>query len=254
MSLLFYDFTCASLQFTSRATSAEWSRGCRGAQLPPRCVLHAEPCLETFTLPPMVKLQLVRDQGRNAAWADSSEPFWIVKFTFLSWTAQHITFPLNMPGLFSFCNCHPYKFTICHFVCAGKFDHKISKAFVACFTEDGFRPRYNIWDLQREIWLSRDISTLTWHSHPTCWMPVGSCPLLSQALDPTQSILKDEWELGLWAAWRNYKQFWGRFSISSKLKFVKQQLSWKSVYIILHSNLCYTPKFRFHTAMSSEQF
>lgn len=176
------------------------------------CACQVQLCLEIFSLPAMVKLQLIQGQGANTACADSSWPFWMVKFAFPSWAASYITFPLNMPGLFSFCNCHPYKVTICHFACTSKFDHKMSKAFVACFTEDYFRPRYNIWDLQRKIWFSRDIPTLTWHPCPTCWMPVGSCPSLSQALDLTQSILKDRWLLRVWAGLGNHKQFWERFS------------------------------------------
>lgn len=184
-----------------------------------------DPSLENFSLSPTVKLQLMQGQGTDTAWADSSGPFWIGKFAFPSWKAQYITFPMNMPGLFSFCNCHPYKFTICHFIFTSKCEHKTPKAFVACFTEDYFRPRCDVWDLQLEIWLSRGIPTLAWHSCPTCWMPVGSCPLLSQALDPTQSILKDGQELGVWAGLGNHKLFWERFSFSSIFFFLQHFLN-----------------------------
>lgn len=138
-------------------------------------------------------------QGTNTASADRSGLFWTVKFKFLSWTKWYITFLFCVSGLFSFCKRYPYKFAVCHFVCTRKFDHKISKAFVACFREDYCRPRYNIWDLQWEIWLSRDIPTRTWHSCPTCWMPVGSCPLLSQLWIPPRALSKTcgKWECGL---------------------------------------------------------
>lgn len=210
-------------------------------------LLYAEFHGGSLSFPLTVELQLMQGQGTGTAWADSSGPFWIGKFAFPSWKVKHITFPMNMPGLFSFCNCHPYKFTTCHFIFTSKCEHITPKAFVASFTEDYCRPRCNAGDLQWEIWLSRGIPTLAWHSCPTCWMPVGSCPLLSQALDPTQSILNDRQELGVWAGLGNCKLFWERFSLSSKFIFVN--IFWTaqtmialeiSVSIILYSNLWYS--------------